>query len=243
MNQTIKVNLNKIYSTNEFDYPDDIIEFVKNHFGVKFTNSLEFNINYYHEKDGVEYEAVKFKVNWDEITTPVIRDGRIHVDVPITILESKSSRIQLTALTSIPEGSGIPRVKTFRDIHTLKEWLVKRTEKTLGVKSGSISAHVDLSVDDTDIYRALEIADLQRFTDKKFILSERKEDINENLHELVVDLTHSSLDIGVDSYNFDVRLQDFKYMVNNVDRRWVDWYSMKTFRSIKPLSELVEKNR
>lgn len=53
MNQNIKVNLNKIYSTDEYDYPDEIIEFVKNRFGVEFINSLEFGINYYHEKDGV----------------------------------------------------------------------------------------------------------------------------------------------------------------------------------------------
>ena len=249
MNQNIKVNLNKIYSTDEFDYPDEIIEFVKNRFGVEFTNSLEFGINYYHEKDGVEYEATKFKVKWDEITTPVIRDGQIHVDVPITIVESKSSRIQLTAFSVLPEGSnpeGKPQVKTFQDVHALKEWLVKRAENHLGLKPGSISTQLNLSVDDTHIYRALKIADLQRFSDKKFILSERQTDVEENLRELVVDLNNSSLDIGVDSYVFDVRLKDFKYLLDKTEPsyfgRWVDWSSMKTFRSVKPLSELIEKN-
>ena len=237
MKQAIKVLKDKVYLTEEFEHVDDIVKFVENRFGITFTNSLEFNINYYHEKDGIEYEATKFKVRWGDFKQPYIEDGRIKIDVPIDIVETKLSCIELTAFVPLPTGvnpANKAQVKSFSDVHKLKDWLLE--------KAIADSINMDLSVDGTDILRALKIADLQRFTPKKYTHSERKEDILENIRELVVDLNNSSLDITADSFNFDIRLKDFVYLVDKAENRWVSWGAMKTFRPVKSLSELVEKN-
>lgn len=239
MNQNIKVLKDKVYLTEEFEHADDIVEFVTNKFGVKYTGALEFNINYYHEKDGIEYEITKFKVQWGSISTPVIRNGHIYVEVPIIALEDKPSKMSLAKFVSTKDGE--EPVKTVKDVVDLRDWLIAQARKFVTFKGTSFVTNVNLNVGGTSIYRALDLANLQRFTKKKFILTERKKDIEIALSDLVVNLTKSSLDIQDDRLDFDICLNDFKFLVNKEDDLWVDWDTMKTFRSVKPLSELVEK--
>ena len=142
----VKVNPNKVYRTEDFEHCDDIIEFIKNRYGIKHINSLEFDINYYHEKEGVEYEAVTFKVRWGEIPMPVIRDGKINVKVPITVEESKPSRVCLSQFDLEPKGSILDddmHVKVFQNTVILKEWLRLQSKKFIYPKiNHSISTSI-----------------------------------------------------------------------------------------------------
>ena len=241
MSQNIKVLKDKVYLTEEFEHADDIVEFVTNKFGIKYTSALEFNINYYHEKDGIEYEITKFKVQWDSISTPVIRDGHIYVEVPIVALEDKPSEMSLAKFVSTKDGE--EPVKTVEDIVDLRDWLIAQATKFVTFKGTSFVTNVDLNVEGTSIYSALDLANLQRFTKKKFILTERKKEIDLALSDLVIDLSKSTLAVQDDRLNFDICLKGFKFLVNKEDNLRIDWDTMKIYPSVKPLSELIEKNR
>ena len=215
----MKINPDKVYLTEEFEHADDIVEFVTNRFGIKYTSALEFKIDYYYEKDGIEYEITKFKVQWDKITVPVIRDGYIYVEVPITALEDKPSKVPLIKFDSTKDGE--EPVKTVKDVVDLRDWLIAQVRKFVTFKGTSFVTNIDLNVEGTSIYRALELADLQRFTKKKFILTERKKDIDIALSDLVIDLSSSSLSIQDDRLNFDINLKGFKFPVNKEDDLWI----------------------
>lgn len=240
MSQNIKVLKDKVYLTEEFEHADDIVEFVTNKFGIKYTSALEFNINYYREKDGIEYEITKFKVQWDSISTPVIREGRIYVEVPIVALEDKLSEMSLTKFVSTKDGE--EPVKTVEDVVDLRDWLIAQATKFVTFKGTSFVTNVDLSVEGTSIYSALDLANLQRFTKKKFILTERKKEIDLALSDLVIDLSKSTLTVQDDRLNFDICLKGFKFLVSKEDNLRIDWDTMKIYPSVKPLSELIEKN-
>lgn len=233
--EIVKMYNDRIYNTNEFKHPDDIIEFVKNRFGVKYINSLDVKIDYYfEEEEEIEYEVTKFKIKWDEISNPVIKDSRIYVEVPIIVLDSKPSRIPLSKFIELQEG-----IKTFESVLRLKEWLINTSKRFVKLKSNYTTINVDMFIDGSSIYRAIRLADLQRFTDKEFILSVDERDIDDVLGGLIVDLTNSSLDIYDNCLNFDIRLKGFKYPLDKAEGKWVDWNTMKVFEPIRSLSDVI----
>lgn len=235
--EIVKMYNNRIYNTNEFKHPDDIVEFVKNRFGVKYINSLDVKIDYYFEEEEIEYEVTKFKIKWDEILIPVIKDDRIQVEVPITVLESKPSRIPLIKFIELQES-----VKTFESALRLREWLIETSKRFVKLKNNRSLFYFNISVDDSLVYKAIRLADLQRFTNKEFLLNVDEQEVIDSLGELIVDLTQSSVTLYENNLDFDIRLKGFKFPLDKAEGHWIDWYTMKSFLPIRPLLEVIEKN-